>query len=252
MNTMKKNSNNNNRKSATKLTIKTLIHQWDKTSWILLIVPVLLTLWIYFGKQDFFDTSFASMINLWNQDFYSTVYEYLCSFIFMFGIPIIFLKFFFKDKLIDYGFKKGDFDFGLKFCLFSIPIIIVLMYIGAGTASVQMEYPLAKSVRNDINYLIIIEIFYLIYYISWEFLFRGFMLFGLEKKYGALIAILIQTIPSTIIHIGKPFEETLGAVIAGLIFGYLALRTRSIFYPFLLHALLGISTDIFVILRTTP
>jgi len=243
-------NNSNSHPSSQKETFKKLIQQWDNTSWILILVPVLLTLWVYFGKQDFFDTSFSSMINVWNQDFYSTLYEYFCAFILMFGIPFIFVKFIFKDKLSEFGFKKGDIVFGAKFCLYSIPIILILMFIGAGTESVQAEYPLAKSITDNVNYLIIIEICYLVYYISWEFLFRGFMLFGLEKKYGALAAILIQTIPSTIVHIGKPFGETMGAVIGGLIFGYLALRTRSIFYPLFMHALLGISTDIFVILRT--
>lgn len=248
---MKKNSKKNYNPSGN-LSVKTLMHQWDKSSWILLLVPVLLTLWIYFGKQDFFDKSFGNLMNVWNQDFYSTVYEYLCAFIFMFVIPFIFIKFIFKERLTDYGFQKGDTGYGLKFFLLSIPIILLLMYVGSGTESVQQEYPLAKSIVNHTNYIIIIEIVYLIYYISWEFLFRGFMLFGLEKKYGGLFAILIQTIPSTIVHIGKPFGETMGAVIGGLILGYVALRTRSILYPFLMHALLGISTDIFVILRLYP
>jgi len=243
-------NNSTRQHSFQKITLKKIYQQWDKTSWILLLVPVLLTLWVYFGKQDFFDTLFGSLFNVWNQDFYSTLYEYFCAFILMFGIPFIFVKFMFKDKLSEYGFKKGDIVFGAKFCLYSIPIILILMFVGAGTESVQGEYPLAKSITENVNYLIIIEICYLVYYISWEFLFRGFMLFGMEKKYGALAAILIQTIPSTIVHIGKPFGETMGAVIGGLVFGYLAIRTRSIFYPFFMHALLGISTDIFVIVRT--
>ena len=77
------------------------------------------------------------------------------------------------------------------------------------------------------------------------------MLFGLEKKYGAFTAILIQTIPSAIVHIGKPASESFAAILAGLVFGYLAIRTRSIFYSFILHAAVGIGTDIFVTLRLT-
>ena len=248
---MKKNSKKNYNPTP-KISLKNITLQWDKTSWILLLVPILLTIWVYFGKQDFFYKSFDNLTNLWNQDFYSTGYEYISAFLLMFIVPFIFIKFNFKDKLSDYGFQKGDIHFGLQFTLLSFPIILLLMYIGAGTTDIQNEYPLAKSIVNNTNYFIIIEIFYLVYYISWEFLFRGFMLFGLEKKYGALTAILIQTIPSTIVHIGKPFGETMGAVLGGLVFGYLALRTRSIYYPFLMHALLGISTDIFVILRLHP
>jgi uncharacterized protein len=77
------------------------------------------------------------------------------------------------------------------------------------------------------------------------------MLFGLEKRYGPLTAILFQMIPSAIVHIGKPAGESFGAILAGIIFGYLAIRTRSILYPLILHATVGISIDIFVTLRLT-
>lgn len=248
---MNENDNNNIKKDYKSLTIRTLIKQWDNSSWILLTVPVLLTVWVYFCKQDFFDETFGIIISLWNQDLFNTVYEYLGAFILMFVVPFVLVKFIFKERLRDYGFKMGDTKFGLRFFLFSIPIVLLLMYIGSGSADVQMEYPLAKSAMSDIRLFILIEVFYLVYYIGWEFFFRGFMLFGLEKKIGALAAILIQTIPSTIVHIGKPPGEIFGAVVAGLLFGYLAIRTRSIFYPLLIHALLGISTDVFVMIRLT-
>ena len=77
------------------------------------------------------------------------------------------------------------------------------------------------------------------------------MLFGLERQYDAVTSILIQTIPSTIVHIGKPASESFAAILAGLAFGYMAIRTRSILYPLLLHAVVGIGTDVFVTLRLT-
>jgi membrane protease YdiL (CAAX protease family) len=92
-------------------------------------------------------------------------------------------------------------------------------------------------------------VFYLVYYLGWEFLFRGFMLFGLEGRCGAVLAILVQMIPSAIVHIGKPASESFAAIAAGLVFGYVAFRTRSILYPLLLHAIVGIGTDVFVTLH---
>ncbi|MBF0472368.1 MAG: CPBP family intramembrane metalloprotease, partial [Nitrospirae bacterium] len=60
-------------------------------------------------------------------------------------------------------------------------------------------------------------------------------------------AILIETISSCLIHIGKPPGETIGSIIVGVIFGLIALRTKSIWYVFILHAVIGVLTDIFII-----
>jgi membrane protease YdiL (CAAX protease family) len=75
------------------------------------------------------------------------------------------------------------------------------------------------------------------------------MLFSLERRYDALLAILVQTIPSAMVHIGKPVAESFAAIVAGVAFGYLSWRTRSILYPLVLHAVVGIATDAFVTWR---
>ena len=66
--------------------------------------------------------------------------------------------------------------------------------------------------------------------------------------------VVIQTIPSTVIHtsiagMGKPLAETLGAIPAGIVLGWLALRTGSFLYPFILHASIGFFTDFWQYLR---
>lgn len=69
---------------------------------------------------------------------------------------------------------------------------------------------------------------------AWEFLFRGYMLFGLEKSIGKH-AIVVQTIPFVLLHFGKPFLETLACIPGGFIFGYVAYRTRSFLPCFVIH-----------------
>jgi hypothetical protein len=56
-------------------------------------------------------------------------------------------------------------------------------------------------------------------------------------------------VPSTLLHIGKPWGETSSAIVAGICFGAIALRTRSMLYPLLLHWYVGIATDFFSILN---
>lgn len=232
------------------INFKSLFKQRDpESSFILLIVPVILTIWVYYGKQADFGQVFKGFHSRWNQDFYSAVYEYLTAFLLMFWVPFFIIRMFFKKRIRDFGFQKGDARYGWRFIALVLPVFIWAAYVGSSGSGIQSEYPLAKSSMGHIYLFLIVEVFYLIYYMSWEFLFRGFMLFGLEKRFGASTAILIQMIPSAIIHVGKPASESFGAIFAGLAFGYLAIKTRSIIYPIILHAIVGIGTDIFVTLR---
>ncbi|MEA1872216.1 MAG: CPBP family intramembrane glutamic endopeptidase [Chloroflexota bacterium] len=73
-----------------------------------------------------------------------------------------------------------------------------------------------------------------LYMFAWGFLFRGYMLFGLEKSIGKS-AIFVQAIPFVLLHLGKPFLETLACIPGGFIFGYVAYRTRSFLPCFIIH-----------------
>jgi membrane protease YdiL (CAAX protease family) len=50
-------------------------------------------------------------------------------------------------------------------------------------------------------------------------------------------------------HIGHPKSEILGALLGGVIFSSIALVSRSILYPILIHAMFGIVNDTFIYLR---
>jgi len=69
---------------------------------------------------------------------------------------------------------------------------------------------------------------------AWEFLFRGYMLFGLEESIGKS-AIFVQTIPFVLLHLGKPFLETLLCIPGGFVLGYVAYRTRSVLPCVIIH-----------------
>jgi uncharacterized protein len=113
---------------------------------------------------------------------------------------------------------------------------------------IQSEYPMARLLLKDTRLFIPYELAYiLLYYLAWEFFFRGFLLFGLAKDFGATNAILIQTISSCLIHLGKPESETLGSIAVGIVFGIIAIRTQSFIYVWILHFSIGVLTDFFVL-----
>lgn len=212
---------------------------------ILLSAPVLLTIYRYHGYPGTFDliSDFG-----FKTDQATSITQFIIFFILMFIIPALYIKLFMKKNLTDFGFGLGNTKLGLKLLLL-IPIVVLpAIYFASQMPDVRSEYPLAKSLIQDQSHLLIYELAYIIfYYIAWEFFFRGFILFGLKDRFGAFNAILIQTISSCLVHIDKPEGEIIGSIIVGILFGIIALRTKSIWYVFLLHATLGVLTDLFII-----
>jgi uncharacterized protein len=129
---------------------------------------------------------------------------------------------------------------GLYFAF--LPILIGASYL----PDFQSKYPLFSEAQNSPIHFVVYQVMYAIYFIGWEFVFRGFILFGLRPALG-YYAVFIQMIPFAIMHFGKPQLETLSAVLAGILLGYLALRTRSFWYGWLLHSLVAISMDVLAV-----
>lgn len=234
-----------------KLLLKSI--RWSKENRnvyiILLSAPVLLTLYWYHGNIE----SFRSLFNYNGDpellDFYGSLWQFFIFFFLMFCLPVIFVKLILKKNLRELGLSGGDWKFGLKLILITIPLIIVpLIFFASSMGDLQQEYPLSKAIIHRHKLILIYEVAYvLLYYLAWEFYFRGFLLFGLKDKFGETPAVLIQTISSCLIHIGKPEGEIIGSIIVGILFGYIALRTKSIWYVFFMHASIGVLTDLFII-----
>ena len=69
------------------------------------------------------------------------------------------------------------------------------------------------------------------------------MLFGLKRDFGEG-AILVQMIPFALLHAGKPEVETIGCILTGLYFGYVAYRTNSIWPVFVIHLFANVANRI--------
>ena len=53
-----------------------------------------------------------------------------------------------------------------------------------------------------------------------------------------------MAVPYCMIHYGKPYLEANGAIVAGIVLGSLAMRTRSIYSGFLLHISVAVGMDL--------
>ncbi|MGE5357120.1 MAG: CPBP family intramembrane glutamic endopeptidase [Deltaproteobacteria bacterium] len=212
---------------------------------ILISAPLLLSIYRYHFYAGSADIDYFFGIP---EDQAKIIVQFIFFFFLTFFLPVLYIKIFMKEALSSFGMGIGEIKTGLKTLLLIPLLILPLIYIASRFPDVREEYPLAKSLLEDRTGLLIYEAFYVIfYYFAWEFYFRGFVLFGLRKRFGDINAILIQTISSCLIHIGKPEGEILGSIIVGIIFGIIALKTRSFWYVFLLHAAIGVFTDLFII-----
>ena len=210
---------------------------------------VILFVYFYFGTFSAFEKFFPNTENL---GFWKIIYHNCMAFVLFFGLGFIFSKFALKNSCKQMGLGKGEYKLGLKLCLIALIVIPLLALSTVLDKDMAGTYPLVDfNIYGTWYYIGGYFLSYLLYYIGWEFLFRSIILFGCEEKCGVLGAILISTMISALVHssiagFGKPMVETLSAIPAGLIFGYITSKTKSIYYSLFMHMLVGFLTDIFI------
>jgi membrane protease YdiL (CAAX protease family) len=219
-----------------------------KPTIILLSAPVILTTFRYYGTKDFYLNHLALSFSLFgNGELASALYTFFSSLILLGLLPALMIKFIFHESLSDYGVRLGDWQFGAKAFLILGPVLAALTYPSSRMESFVAEYPLYKGAGASPSIFIVYSLLYLVYYIGWEFFFRGYMQFGLGGRLGVAIAILVQTLASCLLHIGKPGAEIYSSILGGIVWGMVVFRARSLLPVLLLHWLLGISLDAFII-----
>ena len=176
------------------------------------------------------------------------MFWFLSDFFTLFVLTVLIIKFILKENLKDYGLQIGDSKSGLFYSVIFLFGMIILVWFFSATPSFSEKYPHLLSARGNWEKFYIYEFGMLLYMISWEFIWRGFMLFGLKEKFG-YYSVLIQMIPFVILHNGKPEAETFGAIAGGLALGALAYRTNSIYYCIIIHMGVMFSIDIVSTLR---
>ena len=134
----------------------------------------------------------------------------------------------FRDKPWDYGIRIGRWKLAIIMTAVCLASMALILY-AAGKMPEFRSYYYRYAIDWSEQLLDAA-----LYMFAWEFLFRGYMLFGLEKSIGKS-AIFVQAIPFVLLHFGKPFLETLACIPGGFILGYVAYRTRSFLPCFIIH-----------------
>lgn len=145
------------------------------------------------------------------------------------------------------GLGLGDHRMALKILAFGGPVALIAGYVGSRSPVIAAVYPLGEALGPDPAAFAAHAGLYLLYYLGFEYLFRGFLLLGTKDAIGPAAANLLQACLATAFHFGKPGMEMAAAFPASLAFGWATLRTRSIWCALAAHWVVGVTMDWFLV-----
>jgi membrane protease YdiL (CAAX protease family) len=224
---------------------------------VLTSAVVLLALLEYFGKAPYFGHWLAALeggggrlgpwaagvrrgpyLELWSCAFWS-----LSCFVCYLLVPALVVRMVLKERPSGYGLSpRTAFGHGGVYLALYVAVLPLVVLASFGPAF-QRTYPFYSQAGRSAFDFVAFESLYALQFLSLEFFFRGFLLHSLKRHLGAY-AIFVMTVPYAMIHFGKPFPETLGAVVAGLVLGTLSLSTGSIWGGVLIHVAVALTMDV--------
>ncbi len=154
------------------------------------------------------------------------------------AIPVLVILFIFRKNPLDYGFRIGCYRIWLWYVIITIIIGLPILVIASRFSSVSQYY------ISQFDYYEFLTASVPVLF-AWEYLLRGFLLFGLKKRFGQM-SIVIQMVPFVLLHLGKPEAETLSCILTGLWFGWVAYRGKSFWPAFIIHVFINFTVKYFV------
>ena len=194
----------------------------------------------------------------WDREFIS----FTGGFLLLVILPLLMVKFVLKEPIVKYGIslpppgkrKEGFFTF-----LILLLVLSPGFYFISKEASMQSVYPFFKNFKSATEF-ILYEITYLPFFVVIEFIFRGYLLFGLEdlsdenltqqnysKNYFIGYGLVVQMLAYTAWHLGKPLPELWGTPVWGLSMGVVTYYFRSIWPVTMLHWALNVFMDAMIL-----
>ena len=158
-------------------------------------------------------------------------------------LPVLYIKLLLRQRIRDFGFSlrgalRHSWMYGLLYLLV-LPAVVLVSF----DPHFQRTYPFYEHASRSPYDFFAWELAYALQFLSLEFFFRGFLIQSLRPRFG-LYALLVSVVPYCMIHFGKPMPETLGAILAGIALGLLALWTRSIWLGVAIHVSVAVTMDL--------
>ncbi len=222
----------------------------------LVITAVVLTVQEYFGGRQFFQSTLLPELQELNEGSWQWLQLERFDELYAYGwwcfsraagyvvVPLVAWKLLFpRDSLLDMGLRGRGFFEHLWVYGACLGIVVPVMLLVAQQPDFGTYYPFYKLSSRSVFDLVVWEAMYWMQFFALELFFRGWMVGALRHSLGSG-AIFVMALPYCMIHYGKPYLEAHGAIVAGVVLGSLAMRTRSIYAGFLLHISVAAGMDL--------
>jgi hypothetical protein len=170
------------------------------------------------------------------------------------GLPAAVARFVLRVPLKEFGYDLGEVRRGVRWLFGLIPgyVLFPLGSARVGTAGYYL-YLVEPHFIRPIN-LAVHCASYALFVIGFEFLFRGFLLFGLRRSFpdttaGKGLALVISASLAALSLIGLPWIFPVSAFVSGILGGLLNLRLRSMIYLAFMHWNFGVWSDIWEVIQ---
>lgn len=165
-----------------------------------------------------------------------------------FVLPVLSLRFLFGRRPSEIGLGLGDWKLALALAGAYLPLVALGTWVLSSGADFQAQYPHYQPAARDWALFLLYETLFLFYWIGWEYLWRGFVLFGTAPAFG-YHAIFVQMVPFALLHLNKPLAEALLSIVGGIALGALVWRCRSFWIAVPIHAAQMLLLDFWCALR---
>lgn len=175
--------------------------------------------------------------------YYFKLYDNIENLILVFA-PLTLFYFIWDRRRIGHFYGIRLKEVNIKPYVIMLLIIAGPIFVASLTDDFQKAYPKLRasgylgyapySEYSNVQLALLFECVYLLGFIIVELVFRGALIYSLEKYLGKYV-VLPMVVVYAVLHFGKPLGETIGSIFGGYILGVLALRTKNIYGGIFIH-----------------
>lgn len=162
-------------------------------------------------------------------------------------VPAVVVFLLFPHNLAFYGVSFVNLFEALLWTLGFSVVIIFMQSKSARQPDNVEQYPQMRVNDWTVGLIFKNSFGWFIYLLTYEFLYRGILLFGLIEAFGVWPAIMVNTIIYSLAHVPKGNREAIAAIPFGIILCYLTIRTETIWIAVFVHLALALSNDYFAL-----
>ncbi len=219
-----------------------------QTVCVLLLCAALVAIQFKVGSRHFFFAEVLPIQVTVHRELLSWGWWFVVQGVAGFVLPVLVLRLAFKQSWSAMGLGLGDWRLAGVLALLYLPIVTIGTWVLSNGAAFQAQYPHLRAAAFDWQLFAVYHALFLCYWIGWEYLWRGFVLFGTRHTFG-LYAILIQAVPFALLHLQKPVAELALSLVGAVALGALVWRCRAFWIAVPIHALQMLVLDLWCALR---